>query len=83
MSSVEEVFNVISAIGAFILAGFLSVKVYNRVNNRRSSGNSDVTDRATEYDQRITELKQRTDRAVSKLQQKISNVQKMDDTDSN
>lgn len=82
----EEIFNVIIAIGAFILAGFFSGKAYTKFRakcNTDSSGssrNSNTTDRAADYDKRITELEQRTNRAVSKLQQKISDAQEMDNT---
>lgn len=76
----EEIINIILGIVAIVLSGIWSVKFYNRVNDRRSSRNSNIVDRATEYDKRITDLEQRTNRTVDKLQQKISEAQKMDST---
>lgn len=81
----QEIFNIIITVVAFILAGFFSGKAYRNkrdTDNSRSSGNSDIDNRSAEYDKRITELEQRASDTVNKLQQKISKAKKMDNTNS-
>ena len=81
----EEIFNIIVAIVAFVIAGFFSGKVYRNkrdTDNSRSSGNSDTDNRSAEYDKQLTDLEQRASDAVNKLQQKISEAKKMDNTNS-
>ena len=79
----QEIFNIIIVIVAFVIAGFFSGKAYRNkrdADNSRSSGNSDIDNRSAEYDKQITELEQRASDAVNKLQQKISEAKKMGDT---
>lgn len=81
----EEIISTVIAIVAFVIAGFFSGKAYRNkryADNSRSSGNSDIDNRSAEYDKRITELEQRASDTVNKLQQKISEAKKMDNTSS-